>query len=165
LAAELESNGHLGHRRIPDVLAFRVDAALAERAADTDAAFSDRRKNGVSVSRLEEVGALAGVLEDIDRFLVVVVGPSELHRQDQRQQCEDRNQTLEHGFPFWRKWAEETFSLRHPGAERRAAGWPRAKGWRTINDLQMPDALAGPVSTALRERFYNKLRNNIRQAE
>src|SRR5205823_6170608 len=102
LTAELEADRHLLHGRIADIPSSFVHLALAVRTPDTDPALSDRRENRISVCCLEEVAALDGFLENIDRVLILV-RPRWRHGQRHRQQREDLNETtLDHGVSlFW----------------------------------------------------------------
>jgi hypothetical protein len=53
----------LGHRGIADVLALRIDTAVAMSCPDYEAALADGWKHGVPIRFAEEGGASTGILE------------------------------------------------------------------------------------------------------
>jgi copper homeostasis protein (lipoprotein) len=74
LASKLESDRDLRHGRVPDVLALFVYPTSSIGAANAHAALAYRREDCVPVRGAEEPAALAGLLEYVDRVLILV-GP------------------------------------------------------------------------------------------
>ena len=71
-AAGLESDAHLREGGLAHLMSVDEHATLAAGAADDERAFAHRGKYRVGVAVVEEVRALARVLEKLDRFLVVL---------------------------------------------------------------------------------------------
>src|SRR5690606_24976142 len=66
LRARLPTEADLGHLGRAHLLALPEDAARAVSAADAEPGLADGREHGVAVALLEEGGAFAGLLEQLD---------------------------------------------------------------------------------------------------
>src|SRR5690348_6964771 len=87
LAAGLEPDTDLRQRGISNPLAVLVDAALAVSPADDKSALADVRKHGITITVMEEVGALARMLEQVDGLAVVTIFGSGNSDSRRHQQC------------------------------------------------------------------------------
>jgi len=66
LAAGLKADAQLGHGGVADQSVMYIDMALASGAADHEAAFADGGEYGIGVALVEEYGAFAGMLEQVN---------------------------------------------------------------------------------------------------
>ena len=71
LAAGLKSDAELLHGRITDELSMNVHVSLAVRAAHDKAPLANVRKHGVGIAVFKKCGALARILEQRNRVLIL----------------------------------------------------------------------------------------------
>src|SRR4029077_16760469 len=90
LTAGLQSDAHLRHCGVADVLTLFVNPAFAVRGTDPQTSFGDRGEDRVTVAVFEECGAFTGLLEHIDRIGIVICPRQRAgdHHHSQSQHCE-----------------------------------------------------------------------------
>ena len=69
--AQLQADGAFHHRRPSGDVSVPVDLPLAVGSADHITGLADGRKNGIALSRVEELGQLRPTAEDVDGRCIV----------------------------------------------------------------------------------------------
>ncbi len=72
LATRLKADAELSESDVADIATLLVDTTAPARATESEAAFADRREDGIAVTAIEERGALTGVSEEVLGFGVLV---------------------------------------------------------------------------------------------
>src|SRR6185369_5771763 len=84
LTTGLQADAELGHRRFANDLALLVDVPVAMRATDAEARLANGREHGEAIALRKERAALYGILEQLDRF-GIIVGPCGAGHKHQKQ--------------------------------------------------------------------------------